>query len=217
MAILNTTPDSFSDGGKFGFSADDEAARVAGAFGRAQELVASGADIIDVGGESTRPGADRVTLEEELDRVIPVVRMITSELDTIVSVDTTRSEVAVAAVQAGAHLVNDVSGGQFDDAMHRRVAELGAPYIAMHMRGTPKTMQSMAVYSDLVGDVRRELHECVTDIVEAGVPLWDIIVDPGIGFAKTGDHNLQLLRQLNDVFPCPPGATPPVGQSEALR
>ena len=105
------------------------------------------------------------------------------------------SEVAVAAVQAGAHLVNDVSGGQFDDAMHRRVAELGAPYIAMHMRGTPKTMQSMAVYSDLVGDVRRELHECVTDIVEAGVPLWDIIVDPGIGFAKTGDHNLQLLRQ----------------------
>jgi len=85
------------------------------------------------------------------------------------------------------------------------------------MRGTPKTMQSMAVYSDLVGDVRRELLECVTDIMEAGVPLWDIIVDPGIGFAKTGDHNLQLLRQLNDVFPCPPGTTPPVGQSEALR
>jgi dihydropteroate synthase len=185
MGVLNVTPDSFSDGGQHA-SADD-----AIAFG--MRLHAEGADLVDVGGESTRPGAQRVTAQEELDRVLPVIAGL-SGAGVPCSVDTMRADVASAAVGAGAVLVNDVSGGLADPGMLAMVAGLGTPYVVMHWRGESSDMQTKAVYDDVVDEVCRELGERVAACRTAGIA--QVFVDPGLGFAKTGEHNWALLKAL---------------------
>lgn len=193
MGILNVTPDSFSDGGAH-YDPDDHPG-TAVAHGIA--LVEAGADLIDVGGESTRPGAEPVDEEAELARVLPVVETLAGQ-DVPVSVDTTKANVARAAVDAGAVLVNDVSGGALDGMMLPTVAELGVPYVLMHMLGTPRTMQSNPTYDDVVGDVFDFLGEGLERCAVAGIDPTDVIVDPGIGFGKTVEHNLLLLRHLRE-------------------
>jgi dihydropteroate synthase len=190
MGVVNTTPDSFSDGGQH---LDREAA-VRHGLG----LRAGGADIVDVGGESTRPGAARVPLEEELRRVVPVVGALAAQ-GVPVSVDTMRAEVAARAVAAGAVLVNDVSGGKADPVMLPTVAELGVPYVLMHWRGHSAQMADLATYDDVVGEVCEELSRQLDEAVAAGVPRERICLDPGIGFAKTGEHNWELLRRIDQV------------------
>jgi dihydropteroate synthase len=185
MGVLNVTPDSFSDGG------DHDTADTAVAFGAA--LAAQGADLVDVGGESTRPGATRVPVEVELDRVVPVVAAL-SQQGVRCSVDTMRAQVATAAVDAGAVLVNDVSGGLADPAMLGTVADLGVPFVAMHWRGPSSGMQQLAVYDDVVTEVYDELARRLDACAAAGVA--EVLVDPGLGFAKTGEHNWALLRAL---------------------
>ena len=188
MGILNVTPDSFWDGACY---PDPEAA-----VRRGLEMVEEGADVIDVGGESTRPGAEEVPVEEELRRVIPVVRALAARTDVPISIDTRKAAVAQAAVEAGAQIINDVSGLAFDPAMAATAARLKVPLVVMHMRGTPATMQTMACYGDVVAESAREVREAVRRALEAGVRPDRIIVDPGIGFAKTAEHNLALLRDL---------------------
>jgi dihydropteroate synthase len=188
MGILNVTPDSFADGGQH-FAFED-------AMKHGRQLIDDGADIVDVGGESTRPGADRVSIDDELDRVIPVITEL-RELGVVVSVDTMRSEVAKAAIGAGAMIVNDVSGGLADPLMAKVIA--GSPqiqYIAMHWRGHSKEMQNLAHYDDVVRDVKNELDERVTELLQAGVAPEQIILDPGIGFSKDAEQNWILLRNL---------------------
>jgi len=187
MGVVNVTPDSFSDGGEF-FDHD-----VAVAHG--MNLMATGADLVDVGGESTRPGAGRVDAEEEMRRVVPVVRRL-SRAGVFVAVDTTRAIVAAAALEAGAQLVNDVSGGLADKAMVPLVASARVPYVVMHWRGPSADMASRAVYDDVVADVRRELGDRYAAVVAAGVRPEMVILDPGLGFAKTAEHNWALLRGL---------------------
>lgn len=187
MGVVNVTPDSFSDGGLW-FDPEE-------AIARGHALRAEGADLIDVGGESTRPGAERVPLDEELRRVVPVVRGLAAA-GAIVSVDTMRVEVARAAVEAGALLVNDVSGGLADPAMAAFVAEAGVPVVVMHWRGHARTMQEKAHYTDVVGEVRAELAERMDRVVAAGVDPEAIILDPGLGFAKNAEHNWALLAHL---------------------
>ena len=187
LSVLNVTPDSFSDGGRF-VDAD-----VAVAHALAQ--VAAGADVIDVGGESTRPGAARIPVAEELDRVIPVIRAL-SDAGVVTSIDTMRAEVAEAAVAAGAALINDVSGGLADPQMAGLVASLTVPYIAMHWRGHSADMDALARYDDVVADVCAELADRLDALDHAGVDLRRVVVDPGLGFAKTPAHNWQLLRGL---------------------
>jgi len=189
MGVVNVTPDSFSDGGAW-FTP-----QAAVAHGRA--LVAQGADLLDVGGESTRPGAERPSVAEELRRVIPVVQELAAVAP--VSVDTMRAAVAAAALDAGAALVNDVSGGLADPEMAPLVAERGVPFVAMHWRGHSREMQRRAVYDDVVADVVRELTERVDALVAAGVSPDAVVLDPGFGFAKRAEHNWQLLRRLDDV------------------
>ncbi|MCP2347669.1 dihydropteroate synthase [Nonomuraea roseoviolacea subsp. carminata] len=187
MGVVNVTPDSFSDGGLwFG----EEAAVRHGL-----ELVDEGADIVDVGGESTRPGAARVSLEEELARVVPVIRELSAR-GVAVSVDTMRAEVARAAVEAGARLVNDVSGGLADPEMPRVVADTGVPYVVMHWRGHSADMDDRAVYADVVTEVREELAKRVDLVLAEGVSEEQIVLDPGLGFAKNADHNWALLAGL---------------------
>lgn len=197
MGILNVTPDSFSDGGEFNTL---EAALKQGQF-----LVEAGADILDVGGQSTRPGATEVPLEEELARVIPVVRSLSETLSVPISVDTTRAEVARAAVKAGASLVNDISAATFDPQMLSVVAELGVPLILMHIRGTPQTMQQLTDYKDLIAEILQFLHSRIEAAQAAGIPREHLIVDPGIGFAKTFSQNLEILRRLAEfhTLNCP--------------
>ena len=190
MGILNVTPDSFSDGGRY---ASTEAA-----VARGRELVAQGADIVDVGGESTRPGAARVPVAEELRRVVPVVRVLAAEGATV-SIDTMRAEVAVAAVEAGAALVNDVSGGLSDQAMLPTVAGLGVGYVAMHWRGQSAVMQNLTRYTDVVADVARELAARRDAALAAGIGPDRLVLDPGLGFAKTPDHNWTLLAHLDEL------------------
>lgn len=190
MGVLNVTPDSFSDGGDF----LDPVAAVA----RGQLLLDEGADIIDVGGESTRPGAVRPSPDEEAARVLPVIHSL-AERGAVVSVDTMRAEVAEAAVHAGATIVNDVSGGLADPAMLATVASLDARYIAMHWRGHSDTMESRAVYTDLVGEVVGELAARVDAARAAGIGAERLIVDPGFGFAKDAGHNWELLRHLEAI------------------
>lgn len=185
MGVLNVTPDSFSDGG------DHDTVDTAIAYGL--RLAAQGADLVDVGGESTRPGAQRVTAAEEAARVLPVIAALSAG-GVRCSVDTMRASVATAAVAAGAVLVNDVSGGLADPAMLVAVAASGAPYVVMHWRGHSTDMQSRAVYADVVGEVCDELAERLEACARAGVQ--DVLVDPGIGFAKTADHNWALLAAL---------------------
>lgn len=187
MGVVNVTPDSFSDGGQW----FDEDAAIRHGF----ELVRQGADIVDVGGESTRPGAVRVSLEEELARVTPVIRALAAGGVTV-SVDTMRAEVAQAAIEAGAKLVNDVSGGLADPAMPRVVAAAGVPYVVMHWRGHSHDMDSRAIYTDVVTEVREELAKRVDLVVAEGVEEDRIIIDPGLGFAKRPEHNWSLLAAL---------------------
>jgi dihydropteroate synthase len=185
MAILNVTPDSFSDGGvHFDRSAAIDAAL------RMQE---DGAAIIDVGGESTRPGADEVPVQEELDRVVPVIEGIRKRSDVRVSVDTRKARVAEAAIEAGADIVNDVSALRHDAEMRSLVAKRGVPVILMHMRGEPRTMQENPQYDDVVREVARELETWRDEAVAAGIDPDHVLIDPGIGFGKTFEHNLQLL------------------------
>jgi dihydropteroate synthase len=182
MGIVNVTPDSFSDGGRY----LDHGAAIA----HGRQLVVQGADLVDIGGESTRPGAEAVDIATELDRVVPVVEALVPQVR--VSVDTTKAEVARAAVQAGATLINDVSGELWTVA-----AELGVGWVAMHRRGTPTTMQSLAVYDDVVAEVTSELVEMADRATAAGVE--EVWIDPGIGFAKTAEHNLRLLAHLDHL------------------
>ncbi|KJY42893.1 dihydropteroate synthase [Streptomyces sp. NRRL B-1568] len=187
MGVVNVTPDSFSDGGRW----FDTTAAVK----RGLDLVAAGADMVDVGGESTRPGASRVDENEELRRVVPVVRELAAE-GAVVSVDTMRAAVAEAAVEAGAVLVNDVSGGLADPAMVGVVATAGVPFVVMHWRGFSADMNSRAVYGDVYGEVLAELRERVDTVVAAGVDPARIVVDPGLGFAKNAEQDLALVARL---------------------
>lgn len=190
MGVVNVTPDSFSDGGVW---FEPEAALAHG-----REVLASGADIVDVGGESTRPGAERPTVEEELRRVIPVVRDLAAQ-GAVVSIDTMRASVAAAALEAGAGLVNDVSGGLADPDLVPLVVEAGVPYIAMHWRGHSADMQSRAVYDDVVEDVCRELGSRRDALLGAGLSEDLLVLDPGLGFSKTAEHNWEILAALPEL------------------
>ncbi|MFI9723726.1 dihydropteroate synthase [Streptomyces sp. NPDC052396] len=187
MGVVNVTPDSFSDGGRW----FDSTAAVK----RGLDLAAAGADLVDVGGESTRPGAVRVDEEEELRRVVPVVRQLAAE-GLLVSVDTMRASVASAAVEAGAVLVNDVSGGLADPAMVPVVAAAEVPFVVMHWRGFSEDMNARAVYRDVAGEVLTELRQRLAAVVEGGVRPERIVVDPGLGFAKNAEHDLALVAGL---------------------
>jgi len=188
MGILNITPDSFADGGKY-LSKED-------AIKQGRRLIAEGADIIDVGGESTKPGVDRVSEADELERVIPVVTELVKD-GAIISVDTMRSEVAKQAIAAGASYINDVSGGLADEKMASVIAQNPKiQYIAMHWRGHSKEMQKKAVYKDVVKEVKDELDERVSQLLKAGIDPEQIILDPGIGFAKESDHNWEILKNI---------------------
>jgi dihydropteroate synthase len=192
MGVLNVTPDSFSDGGRY--------ATVARACAQALRLVKAGADILDIGGESTRPGATPVGLQEELDRVMPVIIGIREQLGEIpISIDTTKSAVAQAAVEAGATWVNDISGGIQDPAMLEVVAKLGVPICLMHMRGNPKTMRGLTEYQDLVTEVGDFLEERIAAAIDCGIARHHIIIDPGIGFAKTANQSIELLKKLDKL------------------
>jgi dihydropteroate synthase len=191
MGVVNVTPDSFSDGGLY---LDPGVAVEHGL-----ELAAAGADVLDVGGESTRPGAEPVEADEEIRRVVPVIRRLAAEAGVPVSVDTTKAPVAAAALEAGATIVNDVSAGRFDPAMLPVVAGAGAGYVAMHMQGTPATMQREPRYDDVVAEVGEFLVERLRAAEEAGVTRSDLIADPGIGFGKTAAHNLELLARLPEL------------------
>lgn len=191
MGILNVTPDSFSDGGRF-LAPED-------AIARGEAMVAAGADLIDVGGESTRPGARPISVQEEIARVVPVLRALSERVDVPLSIDTTKSEVARVALRAGATLVNDVSGFTFDPVLPKVVADAGAGCCAMHMLGTPATMQVDPRYDDVVAEVIAFLDQAVSRAVAAGVCPSQVMVDPGIGFGKTVGHNLLLLRRARDL------------------
>jgi dihydropteroate synthase len=190
MGVINVTPDSFSDGGRF--------PSAAAAVARGLELAATGADLVDVGGESTRPGAEPVLEREELRRVLPVVEQLASA-GVAVSIDTTKVGVARAAIDSGAVVVNDVSAAQLDPAMLELVAERGTGYLAMHMQGAPRTMQDDPRYDDVVVDVTRFLHERLEVARRAGIDEGALCVDPGIGFGKTAAHNLTLLARLDEL------------------
>jgi dihydropteroate synthase len=189
IGVVNVTPDSFSDGGEW----FDPAAAIT----HGLDLLAEGADIIDVGGESTRPGAARPDVAEELRRVLPVIGELAAA-GACVSTDTMRAAVAAPAIAAGARLVNDVSGGKADSRMLQLVAEAGVPYICMHWRGQSQDMQSKASYTDVVTEVIAELRTQLDEADRAGVPADKVIIDPGFGFAKTGEHNWQLLQRLGE-------------------
>ena len=194
MGIVNVTPDSFSDGGKF---MDPKAAVAHGL-----ALIGEGADILDIGGESTRPGATPVPEDEELRRVLPVIRELAAQVRVPISVDTTKPGVARAALDAGVSIVNDVGANRDDDSMWRLVAESGAGYVAMHMLGNPQTMQSAPAYGNVVEDVHRFFVDRIQRLSNCGVSGEQVIVDAGIGFGKTVEHNLQLLagmRRLTDL------------------
>ena len=187
MGILNLTPDSFADGGRHN-SFDAGVAR-------GLEMIAEGVDIIDIGGESTRPGADRISAEEEQARVLPVIAELAKH-GVRISIDTMRADTAEKAVQAGAAIINDVSGGLSDHAMFATVKKLGVPYILMHWRGESKDMNSRAIYTDVVTDVISELNSQVDAALNAGIDKSQIIIDPGLGFAKDAEQNWEILRNL---------------------
>jgi dihydropteroate synthase len=196
MGILNVTPDSFSDGGQF-LSLD-------AALAQAEQMIAEGADIVDVGGESTRPGGEPVSIEEEINRVVPVIAALSSRTSTPISVDTTKSEVARAALEAGAAIVNDISALRFDFYVADAVARAGAGLVLMHSRGTPATMHRMPPVADIMEEVTSSLRASIHMAERRGVARESIVIDPGIGFGKTQEQNLELiakLDQLSSVFP----------------
>jgi len=191
MGILNVTPDSFSDGGRF--AASDRART------HAHEMVAAGADIIDIGGESTRPGAEPVPVDEELRRIIPILECLSVELPVPLSVDTYKASVARKALEAGASMVNDISGLRFSPDLAKVVADTGAALVIMHIKGTPRNMQQNPEYADVVGEVADFLKKSIEMAEKAGVNREKIIIDPGIGFGKNLAHNLQLLNRLDEL------------------
>ncbi|MBI5772582.1 MAG: dihydropteroate synthase [Verrucomicrobia bacterium] len=188
MGIVNVTPDSFSDGGKF-FQAD-------AAVAHALELVAEGADTLDIGGESTRPGAAPVSEAEELRRVLPVIERLASQVKIPLSIDTQKPAVARAALQAGASIVNDIAANRTEPAMWETVAEFRAGYVAMHMQGTPQTMQVNPAYTDVVREVQEFFSDRLARLAAAGVRAEQVVLDVGLGFGKTLEHNLKLLAEL---------------------
>ena len=190
MGIVNVTPDSFSDGGEFYSSKD--------AIAHAFKLINEGADIIDIGGESTRPGATEISSSDELKRVIPVIQGIRSNNpDILISIDTTKAIVAKEAVEVGANIINDVSGLSFDSQMPMTVASLNVPIIIMHMKGNPRNMQKNPEYKDLIDEILNYFKERIKIATKAGIDREMIILDPGIGFGKTVEHNFQILSKLN--------------------
>jgi dihydropteroate synthase len=190
MGILNVTPDSFADGGKH----DTYEKAVA----RGLEMIAEGVDIIDIGGESTRPGADRVTALEEQRRVIPVIEKL-SQTGIPISIDTMHAQTAELAITAGASIVNDVSGGLADGLMHEVVAEMGCPYILMHWRGHSKDMNNRAIYGDVVKDVIAELNIQIDAALRSGIAKNNLIIDPGLGFAKDAAQNWEILNRIDEI------------------
>lgn len=190
MGILNITPDSFSDGGLF--LKTDEAVR------RAEALAEEGADLVDIGGESSRPGADPVPAEEEIRRVVPVIEHLAKRLTIPISIDTVKAEVARRALAAGARIVNDISALHFDPEMTPLVAREGVPVVLMHMQGTPKTMQVHPVYTDVIHEIRDFFESRIQWAERSGIPRDRIVLDPGIGFGKTTEHNLEILSRLGE-------------------
>ena len=190
MGILNVTPDSFSDGGLYNTHQK--------AINRVDEMIAQGADIIDIGGESTRPGAEPVSEKEESARVIPVIKEIVRKFNIPISIDTRKTEVAKKALDAGAHIVNNVEGLKNNGILGKIVARYDVPIILMHMRGNPKTMQKDIKYRSVVSDIIEELKNSITLARDAGIREDNILVDPGIGFGKTTDDNLKIINRIND-------------------
>jgi dihydropteroate synthase len=188
MGIVNVTPDSFSDGGRF-FNAAD-------AISHAICLIDDGADILDIGGESTRPGAAPVSVQEELDRVIPVIKEIRKRSSVAISIDTMKAAVAQKALEAGANMINDVSAGRFDATMLPLAAQEGVPVCLMHMRGNPRDMQNDTIYADIIGDICEFLKETALRALHLGIEPDNIILDPGIGFGKSAEGNIEILRNL---------------------
>ncbi|MCL2937065.1 MAG: dihydropteroate synthase [Trichodesmium sp. MAG_R02] len=193
MGILNVTPDSFSDGGDFNTL---ETGLI-----QARKMVKAGADMIDIGGQSTRPGAEVVSIDEELNRILPIIKFLRSQKNVCaeipISVDTTRAIVAEKAIEAGTNLINDISAGTYDDEMFSVVADLKVPIILMHIRGTPKTMQKLTDYQDLIGEIYKFLESRIEVAIRAGIEREKIIIDPGIGFAKNYEQNLEIIRNLS--------------------
>jgi dihydropteroate synthase len=190
MGILNVTPDSFSDGGRF--LKTDNAIR------QAETLAEEGADLIDIGGESSRPGAAAVPIEEEIRRVVPIIEQLVKRLSIPISIDTTKAEVARRALAAGARIINDISALRFDPEMAPLAAREGVPVVLMHMQGTPKDMQVRPVYSDVVREISAFFETRIRFAEQSGIPRERIVLDPGIGFGKTIDHNLEILARLDE-------------------
>jgi dihydropteroate synthase len=192
MGVLNVTPDSFSDGGEFN--------TLESATAQAEKMLENGVDIIDIGGQSTRPGAPEIALKAELNRVIPLIQTLRNSANIChkipISIDTTRAAVAKAAIEAGADIINDISAATFDPEMLPTAAKLGVPIVLMHIRGNPQTMQTLTDYQDLIGEIYQFLESRINAAIAAGIEKYNIIIDPGIGFAKTYNQNLEILRQL---------------------
>lgn len=192
MGILNVTPDSFSDGGLF---YDKEKA-----VSHALEMAGQGADIIDIGGESTRPGADEISIDQEIDRVVPVIEALRNQSDIIISIDTYKSKTARYALEAGADIINDISGLNFDPEMSEVAAKYDTPVIIMHIKGTPKNMQNNPHYNNLIDEIKGYLKNSIKKAVEAGINRQKIIIDPGIGFGKSVKDNYIILNRLNEFL-----------------
>jgi dihydropteroate synthase len=197
MGVLNVTPDSFSDGDKF-FKLED-------AVEQGIKMAEEGADIIDVGGESTRPGSDPVTLNEELSRVIPVIRALSEEIHALLSIDTYKAEVAKQALDAGAQMINDISALRFDPKMRKIAKEYDVPIVLMHIKGTPKNMQKDPWYEDVIGEITKYLNQSIKMAQDSGMDKEKIIIDPGIGFGKRLEDNLNILKNLKkfSILRCP--------------
>jgi dihydropteroate synthase len=190
MGILNVTPDSFSDGGSF-FTTD-------AAVAHGEKLVEDGADIIDIGGESSRPFSDAVSVEEEARRVVPVIERLSKRISIPISIDTTKAAVAIQAIEAGASIINDIGALRTDNNMTAVAAKYGVPVILMHMKGSPKTMQVAPVYDDVINEVKKFLENAINTAEKNGISRSKIIIDPGIGFGKTVEHNLLLINHLHE-------------------
>lgn len=190
MGILNVTPDSFYDGNQY--SQIDQAKK------QVDKMIDQGADIIDIGGESTRPGADKITAKEELHRILPIIKYIKKKYSIVVSVDTYKSEVAHAVLQEGAEIINDISGLLFDKDMAKTIANADASVVLMHIKGTPKTMQKNPVYKDLISEIRNYLETSIKIGLDNGIQFNNIIIDPGIGFGKTLEQNYTIIKQLDE-------------------